>query len=911
MTDVAVTSKRAAAEKRLRRRYREEARFRAYGIGAIALAIMALIVLLGSIVGESISAFTKHELHMELTLDADKVDPTGERDPAKITASVGAFSGLFRHELAERYPEGAEDRDIRRQLNKIVSTLAGGDLARKVAADPSLVGTTLDVSAPVSDTADLYLKGMVTEESVQAGSSQAAITRIPDGFAIEAPGGFTDGYSVVARAIEAEAEVARRSVERAEVSIARSRARLDVLQGDRARIAAADGATVISLATEAVSADSDNLTGLAVAAGSGDATRLRQVLDAELATRRAAAEKESQELARKAGRYAQQSAEAMRKGEPSAETRRIQAETAFLAADRRQVDGRRLAELQQALAGQDIRQLRAVASLLAGRPLAPLAPLTLGAGRIEAAIAVNEAEVDAAAIAVDDQTRRLALLEAAAAELRAASVQRAEAMGTVAVQAARSRLARLERELESRREAGALLAGRPPVVVPEPSPDAAPSDPAVTDPAVTDPAAAEPPAEVAPVAVSQTDIDTEIAGQLGLDLGGLPGLAYAAGAAEAGQAGADAALEALMLARVDLQIETLQDDIARLERKRDRDTATANVASARIASAGTLIELGEFSPSVLVSIGGGVVKAVRLTPDRVEGVEIIALKNTAAASAGSWSVRTLETPEADRQVNDRQVAWLNDLRDAGAIKRVANLDLLLKADSTYPELAGLAAAIAGSFWIMIVTLVLSLPIGVMAAIYLQEFAPKNRFTDFIEVNINNLAAVPSIVFGLLGAAVFINFFGLPRSAPLVGGLVLSLITLPTIIIATRAAVAAVPPSIREGALAVGASLPQAVFHHVLPLAAPGIMTGAIIGLARALGETAPLLLIGMVAFVADPPSDMFESATALPVLVYKWSSSAERAWQPMTSAAIIVLLVFLFAMNALAVYLRRRLERRW
>ena len=247
----------------------------------------------------------------------------------------------------------------------------------------------------------------------------------------------------------------------------------------------------------------------------------------------------------------------------------------------------------------------------------------------------------------------------------------------------------------------------------------------------------------------------------------------------------------------------------------------------------------------------------------------------------------------------------------GDIVRRPNTSLLTHADSTYPELAGLAAGLAGSFWIMLVTLILSLPVGVMAAIYLEEFAPRNWVTDFIEVNINNLAAVPSIVFGLLGAAVFINFFDLPRSSPLVGGLVLSLITLPTIIIATRAALGAVPPSIREGALAVGASLPQTVFHHVLPLAAPGVLTGAIIGLARALGETAPLLLIGMVACVADPPETMLDSATALPVLVYKWSSGAERAWQPMTSAAIIILLIFMFAMNALAVYLRRRLERRW
>jgi phosphate transport system permease protein len=360
-----------------------------------------------------------------------------------------------------------------------------------------------------------------------------------------------------------------------------------------------------------------------------------------------------------------------------------------------------------------------------------------------------------------------------------------------------------------------------------------------------------------------------------------------------------------------LDITAARRDIERLDRKRDRDTKLADNVLAQIRTAGAPIMPDEFSPSLLVEINGGVVKAKRVSPDEIAGDVLIPLRTGAAAEAGAWRVRELKVAEADRLVSDRQAAWANALQAEGAIKRVANFDLLTKADSTYPELAGLAAGLVGSFWIMVVTLALSLPVGVAAAIYLEEFAPRNRITDFIEVNINNLAAVPSIVFGLLGAAVFINFFDLPRSAPVVGGLVLSLITLPTIIIATRAALGAVPPSIREGALAVGASLPQTVFHHVLPLASPGILTGAIIGLARALGETAPLLLIGMVAFVADPPDGPMDSATALPVLVYKWSSAAERAWQPMTSAAIIVLLVFMFAMNALAVYLRRRLERRW
>ena len=232
-------------------------------------------------------------------------------------------------------------------------------------------------------------------------------------------------------------------------------------------------------------------------------------------------------------------------------------------------------------------------------------------------------------------------------------------------------------------------------------------------------------------------------------------------------------------------------------------------------------------------------------------------------------------------------------------------------DSREPELSGIRGALMGSLYMLLVTLVLSFPTGVGAAIYLEEFAPRNRLTDFVEVNINNLAAVPSIVFGLLGLAVFLNFFELPRSAPLVGGLVLTLMTLPTIIIAARASIKSVPPSIREAALGVGASRMQTVLQHVLPLAMPGMLTGTIIGMARALGESAPLLMIGMVAFVVDIPQGPTDPATALPVQVYLWADSPERAFVERTSAAIIVLLVFLAAMNAAAVILRRKFERRW
>ncbi|CAB5099725.1 Phosphate ABC transporter, permease protein PstA (TC 3.A.1.7.1) [Olavius algarvensis associated proteobacterium Delta 3] len=270
-----------------------------------------------------------------------------------------------------------------------------------------------------------------------------------------------------------------------------------------------------------------------------------------------------------------------------------------------------------------------------------------------------------------------------------------------------------------------------------------------------------------------------------------------------------------------------------------------------------------------------------------------------------------DVPESERRLNDKQLAWLDRLSADDRIQTRFNWTFIRSGDSREPELAGILGAAVGSFLTLLVTLLLSFPIGVAAAVYLEELAPKNRWTDLIEVNINNLAAVPSIVFGLLGLAVFLNFFGLPRSAPLVGGLVLTLMTFPTIIIASRAALQSVPPSIREAALGIGASKMQMIVHHVLPLALPGILTGTIIGMARALGETAPLLMIGMVAFIVDVPQGFNDPSTALPVQIFLWADSPERAFVEKTSAAIIVLLGFLITMNAAAVMLRKKYERRW
>ena len=298
-------------------------------------------------------------------------------------------------------------------------------------------------------------------------------------------------------------------------------------------------------------------------------------------------------------------------------------------------------------------------------------------------------------------------------------------------------------------------------------------------------------------------------------------------------------------------------------------------------------------------------------PDIIGTKEKVWLLASGNADALMKGAIDRETPEDRRQLNNRQVAWIDALAGEGVLEKRFNTGLFYYGASSQPETAGVGVAIIGSFFMMLTVVLLAVPLGVAAAVYLEEFAPQNRWTDLVEVNINNLAAVPSIVFGLLGLAVFINFAGLPRSASLVGGLVLTLMTLPTVIIATRAAIRAVPPSIREAALGVGASKMQTVFHHVVPLAMPGIMTGTIIGLVQALGETAPLLMIGLVAFVVDYPTTPLEPATALPVQIYMWATAAERGFVERTAGATIILLGFLVIMNATAVVLRRRFERKW
>ena len=271
----------------------------------------------------------------------------------------------------------------------------------------------------------------------------------------------------------------------------------------------------------------------------------------------------------------------------------------------------------------------------------------------------------------------------------------------------------------------------------------------------------------------------------------------------------------------------------------------------------------------------------------------------------------INTDESNRPISDAQISWVNFMVEKEMIEKKFNVSFFSNGDSRNSEEAGILGAMVGSFLALMVTIIAAFPLGVMSAIYLEEFAPKNKFTNLIEVNINNLAAVPSIVFGLLGLAIFLNFFGLPRSSPLAGGLVLALMTLPTIIISSRVAIKSVPPSIREAAMGVGASKMQSVFHHVMPLAIPGILTGTIIGMARALGETAPLLMMGMVAFIVDVPKSITDPSTVLPAQIFLWSDQPERGFEEKTASATIILLGFLLTMNALAVFLRYKYERKW
>ena len=271
----------------------------------------------------------------------------------------------------------------------------------------------------------------------------------------------------------------------------------------------------------------------------------------------------------------------------------------------------------------------------------------------------------------------------------------------------------------------------------------------------------------------------------------------------------------------------------------------------------------------------------------------------------------IKLSESSRLISNQELKWFKKLIDNNHLKFSFNRDFFFKADSTEPEQAGILGSMLGSFFTLLITLILSFPVAVAAGVFLEELAPKNKFTDFIEININNLAAVPSIIFGLLGLAIFLNLMHLPRSAPIVGGMVLALMTLPTIIISTRVSLKAVPTSIREAAIGLGATRFQAVVHHVLPLAIPGISTGTIIGMSRALGESAPLLLIGMVAFIVDIPTSIFDSATALPVQIYLWKSTAARGFVELTAAGVIVLLTFLILMNALAIFVRNKFEKKW
>ncbi len=377
-----------------------------------------------------------------------------------------------------------------------------------------------------------------------------------------------------------------------------------------------------------------------------------------------------------------------------------------------------------------------------------------------------------------------------------------------------------------------------------------------------------------------------------------------------------AAPDSAIKVKIEAQIADVQSKLNSAISQKDTLLSRAETLRKRANAPAQKGELTSELMSVLIYINGGVVKAKTVTPTYIIGDVLSPLNSMEVAQEGSWELKLNTLPEDSRKITDKKIVWIEKLKSEGRASTVFSSRFFTGTDSREPERAGVWNAVVGSFWTMLVTLILAFPIGVFAAIYLEEFAPKSGFfgkyiVGFIEVNINNLAAVPSIIFGLLGLAVFLAVMPDLRSAPLIGGIVLALMTLPTIIISARASIKAVPPSIRDAALGVGASKNQAIFHHVLPLAMPGIFTGTIIGMAQALGETAPLLLIGMVAFIKDIPGSVLEPATVLPVQIFRWADFPERAFEMKTAAAIVVLLLFLVAMNAIAIFLRQKFERKW
>ncbi len=351
-------------------------------------------------------------------------------------------------------------------------------------------------------------------------------------------------------------------------------------------------------------------------------------------------------------------------------------------------------------------------------------------------------------------------------------------------------------------------------------------------------------------------------------------------------------------------------EAAKRKNNRDFELAQAEALEALAAQPDGVFELDQFTASIFLKLGQVWVRVETISSNAGTGKILGDIAN-GVWEASDWQLLIYNSPPITRKVSDVQAILLETLREQGKVSSGINRHFFTSGDSREPELAGIWGAAVGSFWTMLVTIIFAFFIGVPAAIYLEEFARDNKFTRLVEININNLAAVPSIVFGLLGLSVFIGFMGMQRSSPIVGGMVLGIMTLPVIIIAARAAIKAVPPSIRDGALALGASDLQVSMHHVLPLSMPGILTGTILGMARALGETAPLIMIGMVAFIVDIPDGPTNNATVLPVQIFRWADFPERAFEARTAAAIMVLLAFLFTMNLTAILLRKRFERRW
>lgn len=880
------------SSERFKKRLAAERRFKLYGQFAIALAIIALATLLFSVLSQSFGAFQQYNVKLPLSISSQKLDPDGYivKNPVALKNRTAVMSDMMFEGLSAELGYGPATRmstpEERKQIRAFLTPLVSGEVLDKLIKNPKLFDTSHTYSVPLSDDLDLYLKGATTRTAKVSGAV-SAMNPMTDGtfiFSWTSAQKSRQAKEMITSHLESRRADVERQIISQSLSLDKAYAEKQIAEDHLTRMAGIGSDDIAKQLNETLRGNSAEHIQLAKALGAYDMgssmqqEELKAALERYFKKEMKERQKDTKTLLARAKNYHNKADARDKREAQDAKTKR---EEALLAGYSALNAYFRLYQLEQLRAIPDQR-LKATA--ITGEDPAQFGKLAFSLSAVNTpSSSVSQAAgelIEARRTILMHQQAQLELILDQFEDFSSSALSYDNSEGDRHFANAKN-LGQLRTTLAQRIERFELSINGLTQQLNE---------------------------------VSAPDFsDGDALQLLGSDIGGGHARAYELGAFQVDPDYARIA-KASQSALYTQRARAAENDIKSLEASLEGlQTVEEEIPvwpDTTFHADQSYLALDNSFPTALVFIETNAYKVIAVNDAHFKATPL-GYTDPAITDTEKAKLLLVYKPQAERNVSDLEISWVTRLTNNNIIKSGFRTRLFTHADSNEPELAGALGAIVGTFFTMMVTMLLAAPLGVLAAIYLEEFAPKNRLTDFIEVNTNNLAAVPSIVFGLLGASVFIGFFGMPRSAPLVGGLVLSLMTLPTIIIASRASLKAVPPSIREAALGLGASRMQAVFHHVLPMATPGMLTGTIIGMARAIGETAPLLLIGMVAFIADTPKSLFDSATVMPVLIYQWSTRAFRAWEPLTAASILILLVFLLAMNILAVYLRSRYERRW